>query len=170
MNADPLAFGRSFELVAGDSIIYLGPTDDFEIRAYTHTGLLRQILRVNADPIPVSSTMVTAFIDGLTVFRDSAVAASFRRLREAMPVPATTPAFSQLGVDSEQNLWVRQYPLYPDSNAVWNVFGPSGRLSGSIELPARFEPKVFGPAAVTGIWKDEAEVEHLRTYEIERRQ
>lgn len=68
MHAGPLAFGRSFELVAGDSIIYLGATDDFEVRAYTHTGRLRQILRVNADPIPVTSTMITAFIDDLAVF------------------------------------------------------------------------------------------------------
>jgi hypothetical protein len=169
MMADPLAFGRPFELVAGDSIIYLGPTDTFEIRAYTHEGLLRQILRVIMDPIPVTGTMISAFMEGLTVSSDSAIAASFRRLRGAMPLPATTPAFSQLGVDSEQNLWVRQYPLYPDSNVVWHIFGPSGRLSGSIELPAGFEPKVFGQTAVTGIWKDEAEVEHLRSYEIERR-
>lgn len=84
-------------------------------------------------------------------------------------MPATAPPFSQLGVDSEQNLWVRQYPLYPDSNVVWHIFTPTGRLSGSIELPAGFEPKVFEIAAVTGIWKDETEVEHLRTYEIERR-
>lgn len=170
MFADPLAFGRSFELVSGDSIIYLGPTDKFEIRAYTHNGQLRQILRVNADPVPVTSTMVTAFMDGLTVFRDSTMAASFRRLREAMPVPPTTPAFSRLAVDSDQNLWVRQYPLYPDSNQAWHIFDPLGRLFGSMELPARFEPKVLEATAITGIWRDDTEVEHLRTYEIERRE
>ena len=95
--------------------------------------------------------------------------AGFRRVREAMPYPATTPAFGQLAIDSEQNLWIRQYPTDPESNAIWHIFSPTGRLSGRVELPAAFEPKLFEASVVTGAWTDADNVEHLRSYEVERR-
>jgi hypothetical protein len=168
MIADVLGFGRSFELAVGDSLIHLGPTDQFEIRAYTHAGQLRQILRVDADPVPVTGTMIAEYQRDLDVFGDSALKAAARRLRDAMPMPATTPAFGQLAVDSDQNLWVRRYAVHADSSTIWHVFGPAGRLSGRVELPAGFVPKVIETDVVTGIWTDDVSVEHLRSYELER--
>lgn len=169
MLLEPLGFGRSFELVAGGSTVYLGQTDSYEIRAYTHAGQLRQILRVNLDPVPVTNAMIAAFKDHkIERYGDSAIIAGFRRVREAMPYPATTPAFSQLAIDSEQNLWIRSYPAYPESSTIWHIFSPAGRLSGRVELPASFEPRIFEDSVVTGVWTDDDEVEHLRSYRIER--
>jgi hypothetical protein len=167
---EPLGFGRSFELVSGDSLIYLGQTDSYEVRAFTHAGQLRQIIRVMLDPVPVTSAMIAAFKDhNIEIYGDSVMIAGFRRVREAMPYPATTPAFLQLAVDDEQNLWVRQYPAFPDSSAIWHIFSPTGHLSGRVELPARFEPNVFQSYVITGIWTDDESVEHLRSYALERR-
>jgi hypothetical protein len=166
----PLGFGRSFELATGNSLVYLGQTDSYEIRAYTHAGQLRQTLRVNLDAVPVTGAMIAAFKEhDLELYGDSALIAGFRRLREAMPYPATAPAFSALAVDWQQNLWVRTHPLYPDSSTTWHVFSPAGRLSGRVELPASFEPKIFADTIVMGVWTDADDVEHLRSYRLERR-
>jgi hypothetical protein len=39
---------------------------------------------------------------------------------------------------------------------------------GRIELPARFQPRLFESTAITGVWTDNENVEHLRSYQIER--
>jgi hypothetical protein len=50
----------------------------------------------------------------------------------------------------------------------WDVFGPEGRFLGTIDLPARFSPMVWRPAAVYGRWLDDLDRPHMRKLHLVR--
>ena len=163
------AFGRSLEIALADSVLYVGPTDNSEIRMYTHAGVLRGIIRVATPPVRVTDDMKAAHTrTALAFFQDSALRARFGRLEEIMSFPPTIPAFSRLATDTDQNLWVRGYPVHPDSNTDWHVFDPAGRLSAVIRLPVGFVEHVFDRDRVIGTWTGEDDVERVRVYELRR--
>jgi hypothetical protein len=136
---------------------------------YTHAGVLRGIIRVAIPPVPVTDDMKAAHTrTALAFFQDSALRARFGRLEEIMSFPPTIPGFGRLATDTDQNLWVRGYPVHPDSNADWHVFDPAGRLSAVIRLPVGFAERVFDRDRVIGTWTDEDGVERVRVYELRR--
>jgi hypothetical protein len=50
----------------------------------------------------------------------------------------------------------------------WDVFGREGRFLGTIDLPARFSPMVWRPAAVYGRWLDDLDRHHMRKLHLVR--
>ena len=48
----------------------------------------------------------------------------------------------------------------------WRVFDRTGRWSGTVTMPARFNPMDIGSDYVLGLWRDEDDVEHVRLYRL----
>ena len=164
-----LEFGKSLAVAAGDSLIYLGTTDQWEIQVRDHSGNLHRILRVSAKPRPVTRSMIEAFLSQPPDAEgDSAILAQQVALRQAMPFPETSPAFCQLAVDDAENLWVRSYPVHPDSNPDWHVFTAEGRLLAGVRLPERVDVRIISNGRIIGLYKDELAIEHVRVYELHR--
>ncbi len=96
-----------------------------------------------------------------------------------MVFPDAHPAYGRLLVDVLGNLWVERpsqvgglfhgslNPVAPDPT-LWDVFDAAGVWLGSVELPAHFFPMEFAADYVTGVWKDEVDVEFVQVHRIVR--
>ncbi|MGH7460087.1 MAG: hypothetical protein ACREMA_03545 [Longimicrobiales bacterium] len=51
----------------------------------------------------------------------------------------------------------------------WDVFDPNRRLRGQVETPANFIVARVTADQVVGVWRDDAGVEHVRSYTILKR-
>lgn len=56
--------------------------------------------------------------------------------------------------------------MHPDDSQRWAVFGADGAYLGTLDVPARFEVHEIGEDALLGVWRDDADVEHVRLYRI----
>jgi hypothetical protein len=166
---EPRAFGRSLHVAARDSLVYIGLTDEYEIGMYSQDGALRRIVRLDREPVPVTPPLIDAWKRSRrALYGDSISRARFGRVHDAMPFPATMPAFSQLAMDTDHNLWVRNYPTHPDSTADLLVFDAYGRLRASIHLPDTLVGIVIQSDRIIGQWSDDEGVESVRINGIRR--
>ena len=166
---EALAFGTTLEVAVGDSPVYVGRSDRYEIHGYDESGKLRQLIRMEAVAQPVTPGMMQAYMRrNLALYPDSATRERFRRVEEAMPLPAVTPKISRLRVDREHNLWVRTCLVHPDSTPDWHVFARTGSLLATVRLPAELDERVLEDGRITGLTRDAADVERVVVYNVMR--
>ena len=53
-----------------------------------------------------------------------------------------------------------------ETSATWDVFDARGRFLAAVPLPARFAPMAVTERTVTGVQRDEFDVEYVVTYRI----
>ncbi len=82
------------------------------------------------------------------------------------PSLKTVPAFENILVDDDGNLWVQEYPLQFGDPQRWTVFARNGELLGTMEMPPSFQPYHVGSDFVLGRFQDESDVEHVRLYAL----
>jgi hypothetical protein len=131
----PQAFWR----VHGERFYY-ADAKRFEFRVFRADGVLERIVRVAADPPRHDRTEVFAPL-ALTVGNEAD-----ERMREAArmhnnalskaSLPDTLPFFSDLHVDADGYVWIREY-VPPDSalRPRWFIFDPEGRLRYALRSP-----------------------------------
>jgi hypothetical protein len=165
----PLAFGRAVVLSAGDSTLYVGGTDEYNIRGFTLAGTTRLILRVSRKPRAVTADVIAAFSRReLSRIEGQHWRSFFTAMYDSMTYPATMPQFSALRVDDHERLWVRDYPLHPDSTPIWRVFDSTGAALGTVTMPASFDLHSIAGDRVFGVWRDGDDIEHVRVYALRR--
>jgi hypothetical protein len=176
----PIPFGLEPVWMAHGTDVYLGLSDRFEIRVYDRRGNLHTLIRWAAERSPVTSVDRRLFADRRedAISRDPEQALVLPPLRH-FPVPDYKPTYSRLLVDDEGNLWVREYrssaagwprlfdPHIGDERDRWWVFDGSGRLLGSVRIPAGFEIRISGHSVV-GIFTDADDVQHLQRFELHK--
>lgn len=91
-----------------------------------------------------------------------------RDVVDAMPMPATMPAYSSLLADREDNLWVEEFEWQRDRPRVWAVFTTEGEPLGRLSVPAGLRVLEADPDYLVGVHKDEPDVEQVRVYRVER--
>jgi len=95
-------------------------------------------------------------------------------LVDAIPFPEAFPAYRDLMVDSEGNLWVEAYRKPDESRlggndeARWTVFDPTGRMLGDMLMPEGLDIYQIGTDFVLGRWTDDLDVQHAVVYELFR--
>jgi len=82
------------------------------------------------------------------------------------------PAFSDLLVDVEGNLWVEEYrvPSVKHRPVHWSVFDAEGRWLGNVRTPPGLQLRYVGTDRVIGFWQDEDDVKHVRVHALAKRQ
>jgi hypothetical protein len=169
LSVSSLIFGRSSLHALVGNQVFAADNDTYEIGLYGMDGKLMELIRRRAEPRPVTRTDFDAVRQEHTEGMDNpSLAKRFTDMMEKMPVPSTLPAFANLEVDSEGNLWVQEYPAPAAEGTEWTVFEPDGRMLGAVSMPDRFRPTRIGSDFVLGIWKDDLDVEHLRMYRLEK--
>ena len=66
-------------------------------------------------------------------------------------IPTRAPAFMDLNVDRNGNLWAGQLTGSDSTRTTWDIFDPRGVWLGTVSAPvpiARFAPAVFGTDAL----------------------
>ena len=88
---------------------------------------------------------------------------------------ATVPFGDGLGVVVEEiladpagYLWVLEYRMFGEGDAVWTVFDPEGRIQGLVETPAGLNIFEIGEDYVLGSAEDELAVEHVQVWASDR--
>lgn len=183
------AEGVEFELapilaLMSDGIV-VGDPGTNEIRLYDAKGSLVTLVRRDWTPEPVTDEHIARRREQyVNMPGEGGAPVSERLLQQRAEIAEQwkfadhLPAFSRLVVDADDNIWLRDYvpaeetvgqwhaaPLHATR---WTVLNRAGETLAHIELPARFKPMHFGSGVVAGVYRDDAEVEYVHVYELEK--
>jgi hypothetical protein len=164
-----MALGPLSIVAMGAEHFYWGRGDAFEFRQYELDGTLKRIFSKDWEPFRVTDRSWRrageARIEELRRSRTSNLDDLIRRARqenERIEHAEFLPAFSDAMVDSEGNLWVREYPLVGVRAAPWQVFSWTGSWLTTVEVPDGLRLYAAGPDWVLGLATDELDVEVVR--------
>jgi hypothetical protein len=163
-------FGPWAKEAAGDSTIWYGPGDRFEMREIAMDGTVLRLVRLDRPRQPITADFVQEYIDG-QIERARAerpeVAQFIAQMYADAAYPSAFPAHYEMKTDDAGNLWVQEYGLTQDDRPLdWSVFDRAGRFLGEVEMPAGFGVHQIGDDFVLGRWTDELEVEYILMYGI----
>ena len=166
--ATSLPFGRTTEAAVVGDRFYAGHTERYEITRYTPAGGTELILRLDRGPVAVTAGDLGRYKAERLEDADASFRQQTARNLEDMPYPATFPAFADLTVDPDGNLWVLDFNRPGDERRRWIVFAADGRALGAVETPPGLRVLEIGRGYVLGVWQDDLDVEHVRLYELRR--
>lgn len=167
----PIPFGtRTVQAVFGNRI-YVGESDSYEIKVFATDGALFRIIRKAHDPTRIEAIHRARNIEqrrrelsGLPGVLKSAQ----ESVLEEIPFPEFFPAFSDIKLDSEGNLWVQDYLLPGIDDGRYLVFDASGFLLGPVVFPPSFTPLDIGSDYILGLYRDEQDVEYIHLYGLQK--
>jgi len=163
----PLPFGRSPHTAAYQSGFYFGRGDSYVIGHYSDEGQLLRSIRKARDEQRVTADDQHQYRKRMTEgIEDDQERRMIENLLADVPFPNTMPAYGNITVDVEGNLWVEDYRLPWDDQSRWTVFDREGTLLGVVHTPPTFKIHQIGSDYVLGRWENELGVEHVRQYEL----
>ena len=162
----PLPFGRETRIAMGRDRIYVGTANDSRIEQFDFNG--RNIGSLNTDLKPVR--LSTADVNGE---KEREMVTGSRRSTERdykeIAIPAFAPPYSRIMVDSEDLLWVQEYPRASAPMTEWHIFSRTGAKVGKALLPSQFEPYDIDRNSIMGRYIDVKEaVPQIRVYKLNR--
>lgn len=161
-------FGAVRMAATHDESVYTGDGSTFEVCEIDPRGAVVRIVRRRADRIPVTSAAVDSFE---AVMLQGALTEEHRRGRARLfrewSYPSFRPAYGQLLVDPEGNVWARHYAIASE-HSKWTVFNPRGHWLGVVEMPAGLAVKRIGPDFVLGVTTDDLGVERVQLIGLEK--
>jgi hypothetical protein len=166
MSAPVVARAASAAL-SGDAVV-LGDQGEYERRVLGLDGTVRRIVRrAGVDLRLAPADLETAIAARLTDV-PAAQRAARRLALEALPHPATRPAYGPLVFDDEGRIWAGDWTPAGDPPRAWAVFAGDGRYLGQVAMPHGFRPFWIRQGIAAGVWRDDLGVERVRVYRIER--
>ena len=166
VNARP--FGRNAVITTYGNDLYVGTQDEYEIKIFSNLDTLKAVVRLDRENAPVTEEILDAYKNARLTNVHSRERASRQAQLDSLPFPETMPAYSDILVDTEGNLWVADHKPFGGEQPVWNVFDPSHRLLGAVETPVRLTIFDIGPDYVMGRWQEADGTESVRVYGLEK--
>jgi hypothetical protein len=171
----PVLFGRDSYVGVWRDRVFMGESDRFRVDVVDPRGKLVMSIRRPGEPRPASSDdLARARADAERGRRtqERAARASGALLpplpKDLPPARSTIPAFDRFVVDSQGNLWLRNYLIGTDDPQRWAVFDTSGQWVTTVETPPSVEIYQIGPDWLLGRGRDELDVEYVRLYPLRR--
>ena len=164
------AFGAWAKEAAGDTTMWYGPGDRFEIREVRFDGSTVRLVRLDRPARPVTEQDIADYTESmLELVGGTRNEQSMRRMIGETEFPPRFPVHFEILTDPLNNLWVQDYqPFRSEVDRVWTVFDPEGRYLGDLTVPAGFNVFEIGPGFIIGRWTDDLDVEYVRLYRIEK--
>jgi hypothetical protein len=161
--------GKRTHIAVGQSVVYVGTADRFEVGVF---GLDGRRLRTLTDQVPairISPAHVARFVEEqVERLEGEDLRQRQRTFYSDLEYPEAFPAYAAILVDSDDNLWIREYPLPGVEQETWRVYSPDGRRLAALTMPARFRTLEVSRDAVLGVWRDSLDVEYVRVYGLQR--
>jgi hypothetical protein len=146
---------------------YYGSSDRYEIRFYSEAGQLQRLIRRAIPNLEVTDSDIESYRrERLENAEDETQRRVIERLLADDPFPQSFPAYGNLLVDAEGNLWVAVYRRPGDDQPRWTVFDPIGQMLGVVSVSERFTVHQIGSDFVLGRWRDDLDVEHVQLYKL----
>ncbi len=159
-DAVPLMGRQTAVVPDGTGHLIVGTADEMEFqRIDGGSGAVVSIARIAGIDLGVSRRDVEA--ERRTRLGGGSSPAT-RELIANLPVPGRKPAYEQLIVDEEGNVWAGEYlglARRHDSRR-WHVWNEAGTWLGVVTTPARFRVMRIGIDEMLGVRLDENDVEH----------
>lgn len=170
----PVLFGRDHHVTLAGDRFYAGDSDAFEIGVSASDGAPLRLIRRPGDPRPVTRAELEEAVRRAAEGQARSRRMLAERTGGELPEPdladfahrETYPAFNQLLVDTEDNLWVQAYPPPGTERREWSVFDPDGRWLGTLQTPEGLEIYQIGSDYLLGRWQDELDVHYVRMYRL----
>ncbi len=182
-----LPWGRTTYYATGDSGIYVGTNDRFEIRHLRTDGTVDRVIRravavrpVTADEVVTERTrlktaqqaMRDSFFRGMPDSIRRRIDADEDAMFDVIPFPASYPAYDGLLADDAGTLWVGAFDAHADADGTvrrWSIFRRDGRWLGDVTLPPHFALYGADSARVLGVQTDDLGVPFVRAFRIRGR-
>jgi hypothetical protein len=163
----PHPFGSATSFALSEDHIFFGAGGVFEISVFDREGVLVRLLRGPSEDLTISETMIENYRRAdLTEDEDED---RWYWERAGSPLLGTVPAFTEIQVDVDGNVWVKRFTPPGQSENRWAVFARSGEFLGHIHLPTGFTLTDLGPNRITGIVTDDLGVDRVEVYAVEKR-
>jgi hypothetical protein len=163
-----------------DRWMYWGNAESFEIWVFDvlSPSPLRQPSRIIRYSLPnrAADAALTSRYEELMLRRardreDSLQVLDASRTRPRRP---SLPAYEEMHVDADRNLWVRHARLSdwgatvldPSEPQRWTVIDSSGSVLGEVVTPADLHVAQVGRGWILGIWRDVDDVPHVRIHRL----
>ena len=132
----PNPFGRVSSIRAYENGFVTGTGDEYAIAIHDSAGRLMRSVRVDEPARPIRAAEKARYISDQ--LRDLEGAERQRRESELSGVafPNRAPPFRRIEVADRSCLWVEHYPMSDSDPGVWDLFAKTGRLLGTIQIPA----------------------------------
>lgn len=167
--ARSIPFARVTTSVAGDSMLWVGTQDAWEILGFVSTGALRRIVRVDRPSVPVTEALRDRYIaEALADAEDEAERRRLRQTFQEMPFGETVAPYGALRLDALGDLWVADGTVPGAAETGWSIFDPAGRMIGRVVLPANVRLLDIESDRILAVARDDLEIEHVRVLGLER--
>ncbi len=164
-----LPFGRSTQMAAADSVVYVGTSDAWAIDVLDGQGTLRRSIRRLRELPLVTPEMIERYRESqLASITNENARRESERFYATVDYPERLPAHGALQVDEDGNLWVQDYLISRSDSLRWSVFDPAGRLTGRVAMPPRMTVHQVGHDFVLGRVQDDLDVEHVVLFGLSR--
>jgi hypothetical protein len=151
----------------GDDVAWVGDNATPIVVGYDRSGRPARRVRVPFEPTPIDERVLGARrMRELETVRSPAAQALVNAKYAA--APPRNPYYTGLAVAPDGDLWVTGAPPNDSVGAHVAVFSPDGRIRARLLLPARFRIVQVDDGLLTGILRDEDDVEFVRVYSIRR--
>jgi hypothetical protein len=159
--------GTPVHAVAGD-LVAVAHTATYEIRFIDGAGALRRIVRSAAPGRPVTLDDVRRFTEDRLRDADEEGRTELAGILDGIEHGPVAPAFRDLRIDAEGNLWIETFRHPSDDVPDWIVHDPEGRAVARVRTPPGLRIEWIGSDRIAGVWRDPLHVEHVRVHRLEK--
>jgi hypothetical protein len=171
---------------------YLSRGGEYRVEKYSPDGTLTRVVTRDFQPIPITESDVQSLVDLQRKYLESPEGERYGGTRHLdqftarVETQASFPGVSHrapLGrflVALDGSFWVERNDNLPPAevelelvyrpfrgsftqHTTWDIFDASGVFVGSVELPPRFHPMDVTATTITGVQRDELDVEYVVT-------
>lgn len=165
----PLPLGKQPDVAVGASRIYIGTADRYEILVFDLQGHPVDTIRKAAGNLETTRADIQNAKEKELASSEQSWHPGIERDYATMPFPKTVPAYTDLVVDSEDHLWVQEFPRVRSPQVRWSVFSPMGSPVAEVLLPADLEVYEVGRDYVLGRFLNaEESIPQVRMYRLRR--
>ncbi|MYA63246.1 MAG: hypothetical protein F4Y21_01090, partial [Gemmatimonadetes bacterium] len=161
---NPYPFRRDTRGAVWGNLVAIGAQDSYEIRAFAADGSLVRIVRRDWDPRSPTQADLEEHVARAYAHLPPEARSRALTMFKDMPLTDSYPAFEEIVGDRAGYLWVREYRMFGEGDAVWTVFDPEGRIQGLVETPPGLTVFEIGEDYVLGLGEDELGVEYVQVW------
>ncbi|MYH52893.1 MAG: hypothetical protein F4139_08075 [Gemmatimonadetes bacterium] len=165
---NPYPFRRDTRGAVWGNLVAIGAQDSYEIRAFAADGSLVRIVRRDWDPRSPTQADLEEHVARAYAHLPPEARSRALTMFKDMPLTDSYPAFEEIVGDRAGYLWVREYRMFGEGDAVWTVFDPEGRIQGLVETPPGLTVFEIGEDYVLGLGEDELGVEYVQVWGLDR--
>jgi hypothetical protein len=151
-------FAPSAAAAAGDSTVWYGDGEHYELKELTRDGRLLRVVRLARPGTPVRQADRSAYQSAvMRRVENTPRAETMGATLDSSVFADTFPVFDRIVVDDLGDLWVRNYQWFDlGSGKSWTIFDPEGRFLGEVTTPSILEIHQIGADYVLGRMADES--------------